>query len=147
MDMPLLLGRMADVVRLVPGIMDAHYPAPPTIEDGPRAVIYWGGPEMTHVSYGSGTEQRWLPSATCQLLIPEMGHTPQEFATIEGLITPIVDAFVPETEGWDYMRAASYVDRCEVRTIQSRLQVNYAGHLHYAAELYFSIKFHRSAGS
>ncbi len=144
MDVPAVLTAMAEVIRSVPGVKSAHYPAPNSLSANncPAVVMYWGGTDETMVSdlnVSSGT--MWQPSVMAQILIPRSGDTPQEFASVDALITPIVDAFARPTA--EIPALAGKVHRCHATRIRSSLQLDYAGSAYYVAEINFDIKFHR----
>ena len=142
MDVPELLTAMAARLREVPGIASAHYPAPNYLEaaDCPAVVLYWGGDQDTLIEPDMN-EETWLPAIMARVMVPREGDTPQEFARIDELLTPIVDAFpigtvrLPNTGG--------HVDVLYVNRLRPSLQVGYANHEYYAAEVYFRCKFHR----
>ena len=144
MDVPELLRAMADVIGDVPGIGSASYPAPNTIDEAdlPAVVLYWGGPDETLIDHSNATGGTlWQPSVMAQLLTARVGDTPQEFAVIDALITPIVDAFAVPVNSIPAL--AGKVHRCRVSRIRSSLQIGYGQSQFYAAEFSFDIKFHR----
>ena len=76
-----------------------------------------------------------------QWLVARVGDTPREFATVDSLLTPLVDAFAVPVNTIPAL--AGKVHRCHITRIRSSLQLGYAGHEYYGAELSWSIKFHR----
>lgn len=144
MDVPAVIKAMAEVIRDVPGIKTVHYPAANslTATQCPAVVLYWGGTDETLASdlnVSSGT--MWQPAVMAQVLIPRTGDTPKEFARVDALITPIVDAFARPTA--EIPALAGKVHRCHATRIRSSLQLDYAGSSFYVAEINFDIKFHR----
>ena len=144
MDVPTLLASMSGVIRTVPGIRSAHYPAPNYLDASelPAVVLYWGGADETTIDYSNATSgTMWEPAVMAQLLVAREGDTPQEFAAVDDLITPIVDAFaVPVTS---IPELAGKVHRCRVSRVRSSVMLEYGQSRFYGAELSFSIKFHR----
>ena len=139
---PEIITAMAQVIATVPGISAAHYPAPKIIVAKKEAVLYWGGSGTETLISNDMSQRMWQPSVVAQILTPMQGNTPAEFADIETVITPIVDVFDTAPNH----TLGGLVNRCQVVRVLSTLQVGYAGHDYYAAELHFSIKFHRRAG-
>lgn len=146
MDVPELLAAMAMRIATAPGIATAYYPAPNTIESNqtPAVVLYWGSDEDTTIDHRSGTHQLWLPSVRAQVLVPRKGDTPREFSKVDSVLTGIVDVLVglPNTI---MPGLTGHVDRVLVTRLRPTLQVVYAGSEYYAAEVFFSVKFHRNA--
>jgi hypothetical protein len=144
-----LLAAVAARVATVPGMASGHYPAPNNIEraDLPTAVIYSGSPNAESVILrNTGGGQVWQPAVLVQVLGPREGDTPQEFATIDALILPIVDAF-EERLTVTVNGRTQHIDRCHVTGYRGSMIVAYAGVNHYAAEVYLSIKFRRTRGA
>ena len=144
MDVPTLLTAIASHSETVAGIKSAHYPATNFLNESelPALVLYWGGPDETTIepSNASGGSL-WLPAVMGQLLVARVGDTPREFATVDSLLTPLVDAFAVPVNTIPAL--AGKVHRCHITRIRSSLQLGYAGHEYYGAELSWSIKFHR----
>ena len=144
MNVPELLTAMAARLREVPGIASAHYPAPNYLEaaDCPAVVLYWGGDQDTTIEPDFNTDETWLPAIMARVMVPREGDTPQEFATVDALLTPIVDAF--PVGSVTYLDGLSgHVDVLYVNRLRPSLQVGYGAHEYYAAEVYFRCKFHR----
>jgi hypothetical protein len=144
-----LLAAVAARTASVPGMASGHYPAPNTVEyaDLPAAVVFSGSPNAESVIVrNTGGGQLWEPAVLVQVLGPRAGDTPQEFATIDALILPIVDAF-EERLSVTVNGRTQHIDRCHVSGYRGSMIVNYAGVNHYAAEVYLSIKFRRTRGA
>jgi hypothetical protein len=140
------LKEIANRLEQVPGIKSAHYPAINSIQDKqlPAAIVYSGSPNAESlIERNTGGIQLWTPAVMVQLLGKRVGNTPQEFAAIDALIVPVVDAF---HSGFtvDVDGRPQHIDRVLVNSYRASMQVEYAGHVHYAAEFYLSIKFRRS---
>lgn len=149
MDVPTLLRAMALRIAAVPGVGAAHYPAPDTLNRFPVVVLYWGSDVDTTIERAGSDVSLWLPAIKAQVMGPRTGDsTPKEFATIDNVLTPIVDAFDTGPDGGGVSRILpdlpGHVDRVMVTRIRPTLLITYAGHVHYAAELYFSVKMRRS---
>ena len=142
MNVPELLTAMAARLADVPGVASAHYPAPNNLEasDCPAVVLYWGGDQDTLIEPDMN-EETWLPAIFARVMVPREGDTPQEFAHIDELLTPIVDAFPIGTVRLGGV--TGNVDVLYVNRLRPSLQVGYANHEYYAAEVYFRCKFHR----
>lgn len=139
---PEIITAMAGVIRTVDGISAVHYPAPQTVKQGPDVVLYWGGDGDTAI--GMDLSQRmWEPLVRAHVLTPLKGNTPAEFARIDNLLTPIVDAFDIGSTTQVMPSLAGAVNRCQVVRLRPSLLIEYAGHSYYGAEIYWSIKFHR----
>lgn len=142
---PDVIRAMRPVIAAVSGVNAAHYPAPQTVKQGPDVVLYWGGNATTTITQEM-TRRLWQPVVRAQIITPLRGNTPAEFARIDDLITPIVDAFDAGTPTQVMPSLGGAVDRCQVVEILGSLLIDYAGHQFYGAEIYWSIKFHRRAG-
>ena len=141
---PEILTAMAGVIAGVNGVNAAHYPPPTKIMRGPEVVLYWGSDVDTVIANDMRERRMWTPAVKAQILIAMEGNTPAEFGVIDGLIHPIVDAFDAGTPPQVMPSLSGKVDRCQVERVRPTLMVNYAGHDYYAAELFFTIKFHRN---
>lgn len=143
MDVPELLTAMAARLREVPGVASAHYPAPNYLDGSecPAVVLYWGGDQDTQIGPDFNTDETWLPMLTARVMVPREGDTPQEFARIDALLTPIVDAFPVGTVRLEGV--SGHVDVLYVNRLRPSLEIEYAGHKFYGAEVFFSCKFHR----
>jgi hypothetical protein len=142
---PEILAAMGSKIATVPGIRAAYYPPPKTIPSGPVVVLYWGSDVDTEIS-NDLSQRMWLPAVKAQILTPMKGNTPAEFGVIDNLITPIVDLFDTGPATKVLPTLGGKVDRLQVVRVRPTLQVDYAGSLFYAAELFWSIKYHRRAG-
>lgn len=141
-DVPAILTAMRDVIAAVNGVNACHYPAPKIVNQRREVVLYWGGDADTLVAMDLN-QRMWEPTVRAHILTPMKGNTPSEFAEIDNLITPIVDAFDAGTATQVMPSLNGAVNRCQVVRIRSSLEIVYAGHQYYGAELYWSIKFHR----
>lgn len=141
-NVPELLTAMAARLEDVNGIASAHYPAPNYIDasECPAVVLYWGGDQDTLIEPDMN-EETWLPAIMARVMVPRDGDTPQEFAKVDALLTPIVDAFPIGTVRLDGI--SGNVDVLYVNRLRPSLQVGYADSQYYAAEVYFRCKFHR----
>lgn len=136
---PEIITAMAGVIRTVDGINAVHYPAPQTVKQGPDVVLYW---DETLVSMDL-SQRMWIARIKAHVLTPLKGNTPAEFARIDNLLTPIVDAFDTGSTTQVMPSLAGAVNRCQVvQLLPSRL-VEYAGHNYYGAEIFWETKFHR----
>lgn len=144
LTVPQILAAMAARIAQVPGVNAAYYPGANLIEGHqcPAVVLYWGSDVDTVIDHSGAGQEVWLPAVRAQVLVPRLGDTPAEFGAIDDLLHPIADAFrgrvsdvLPGLDG--------HVDRVLVERLRPTLQVNYAGHEYYCAEIYFSMKFRR----
>lgn len=102
MDFITVIRGVRDVVTAdVDGIRSAHYPAPNNLEavDLPALVLYSGNPEERITINHRTTEQEWGGSMYGQLVTARLGDTPEEFASVDALLTPLVDAFRVDGDG------------------------------------------------
>lgn len=148
MDVPTLLKAIALRISAVDGVGAAHYPAPDTLNRYPEVVLYWGSDVDTTIEW-KGSQGLWLPAIKAQVMGPRTGDsTPKEFAVIDNLLTPIVDAFDTGPDGGGVSRVLpdlpGHVDHVDIVRLRPTLLINYAGHVHYGAELYFSVKMRRA---
>lgn len=141
---PAILAAMAAKIATVDGVNAAHYPPPKTIMRGPEVVLYWGSDVDTVIANDMRERRMWTPAVKAQILIAAEGNTPAEFGVIDGLIHPIVDLFDAGTTSQVMPTLGGKVDRCQVERVRPTLMVNYGGTDFYAAELFFTIKFHRN---
>ena len=139
---PEIITAMAGVIRTVDGVNACHYPAPQKITFKCEVVLYWGGQVPTNISMDMN-QRMWQPYVRAHILTPMKGNTPAEFAVIDNLITPIVDAFDTGTATQVMPSLGGAVNRCQVVDILGSQQIDYAGNQHYGAEIIWSIKFHR----
>jgi phage gp37-like protein len=142
---------MASVIRAVPGVAAAHYPAPDALETSPAVVLFWGGTdEATTIDHGP--DQQWVATVLARVLVAHLGDTPSEYARIDELITPIVDAFAAdgsdetavERTGWFGGTASGHVSRVLPVRVRPSLRTTYAGEACYAADIVFDVKVHRN---
>lgn len=141
------LAAIAERLRSVDGITTAHYPAPNALNDAalPAAVVYSGSPTGESTIGRDLGSQVWTPAVMVHLYGKRVGNTPQEFAAIDRLIVPVVDAFTgPLTVDVD--GTPQHIDRVLVSGYRGTLTLGYAGQEHYGAEFYLSIKFRRAGG-
>lgn len=143
---PEIITAMAKKIATLPEVKAAHYPAPKTIPHGPTVVLYWGGDDDTVISNDLSKARLWLPRVMAQVLTPMKGNTPAEFATIDGLLTPITDLFDAGTVTKVLPSLAGKVDRLQVVGLRPSQEIIFAGHQFYGAVIKWDIKFHRRAG-
>lgn len=150
MDLPRVIRGMASVIREVPGVAAAHYPAPDALETSPVVVLFWGGTdEATTIDHGP--DQLWVAMVLARVLVTHQGDTPSEYARIDELITPIVDAFATdasdetaiERTAWFGGTASGQVSRVLPVKVRPSLRTTYAGKPCYAADIEFDVKIHR----
>lgn len=138
------LARLAHYAGLVTGLK-ADYPAPATVA-APALVLFWDETQISEMS-----EQVWLMQAKGQLMVAQKGNTSGEIARADRFIAPLVDAFSPNAadKGAFWLRTddGDRVDFCQVARVVPSLEIGYAGHSYYGAELYWSIKLRRYQGS
>lgn len=126
--------------------LKASYPAPPTVT-APHLVLFWDETDLDEMD-----EQTWLMSVKGQLMCSLTGNTTGEILRADPFIARIADAFSangPRPRNAYHLRSATDpgVDYCRlVRVIPSQV-IGYAGHTYYGAELFWSIKLRRFAGS
>ena len=150
LTVPVILTAMAARIRKVDGIVDAFYPAKNQVQNSPAVALYWSGPQNTRIEHGTGG-QMWIVSVKAQVLGNRQGNdTPAEFARVDNLLTPIVDAFAVDPDGHGVNSILDFpadidgrVSRVLLTDLRPSLQIQYAGVIYYAAELYWDIKFHR----
>lgn len=139
------LTQLAFYAGLVTGLT-THYPMPPTIA-GPSLVLYWDETDVSEMD-----EQTWLMAVKGHLMVAETGNTKGEVLRADPFIAQIADAFSPNAappRDAYHLRSATDpgVDYCRfVRVVPSQV-IGYAGHSYYGAELFWSIKLRRFAGS
>ena len=140
------LAQVAYYAGQVTGLK-ATYPAPPTLTP-PQIVIFWDETDISEMD-----EQTWLMSVKGQLYGSSLtGNTTGEILRAEPLVVQIADAFSPNSappRNAYHLRTETDpgVDYCRlVRVVPSQV-FTYAGHQYYGAELYWSIKLRRFAGS
>ena len=147
-DVPEILAELAAYLATVPGIASAHYPAPNVLDadDCPAIVLYWGGPEPTRLeaSNASGGTM-WLPTVLARIYTPRAGDTPQEFARVDSLVTPVIDALNVPVKAMN-LSLTGHVDRITATSVSPTLEIGYAGSTYYGAEIVISMKFHRKIG-
>jgi hypothetical protein len=140
------LTQLAYYAGQVTGLV-AHYPAPPDAIAAPALVVFWDETDISEMD-----EQTWLMSVKGQLMVALTGNTKGEILRADPLIARIADAFSPNAaapRNAYHLRSATDpgVDYCRfVRVVPSQV-IGYAGHAYYGAELFWSIKLRRFAGS
>lgn len=137
---------MATVVTAVSGLVKAHYPAPPALEGSPSMILDPHASEWTITHLPDG--QEWAGQVVGHLLMTHESNTPGEFMRMDGLITPIADAFANDANGYPpaYRLAGldgGDVDRCFFVRSGPRFQTTYAGEPCYAIDLFFDVVFKR----
>lgn len=149
---PELLAAMATYIGTVPGIRAGIYPPPPMLQASqlPAVVLLWDSDlGATQIAHGGDT-QMWTPAIMGQLVVAMEGDLEREIPVVDELVTPLADAFGidPETGigvAPDRMTGLSgHVDRCLLTEVRPGQSFGFAGHEYYGANLYFSIKFHRT---
>ena len=148
MIVPDVLAAMAARIGQVAGVADAFYPAKNQLAGTPAVALYWNGPLNTRIEHTTGG-QMWIVSLKAQVLGNRMGNdTPAEFARVDNLITPIVDAFAidPDGHGANAILPGlpDTVSRILPVEVRPSLAISYAGVTYYGAEIYFDCKFHRT---
>lgn len=142
-DVPTILRAMAAHATTVPGIKRGVYPPENIINarECPALVFYWAGDEDTVLMPSSASGGvMWLPQVKAQLLAaPRRGDTVPEFALSDSLLTPIVDAYTRPSREWP-----RGTDAVTVTRLRPSLLIDYAGSTYAGAEIFFSLKFHRS---
>ncbi len=139
------LTQLATYADTVLGVR-AYYPAPPTVV-APALVLFWDETDVSEMD-----EQTWLMSVKGHLMVAETGNTKGEIMRADPLIAQIADAFSPNAavpRNAYHLRSTTDtgVDYCRfVRVVPSQV-IGYAGHSYYGAELFWSIKLRRFAGS
>lgn len=144
MDVPTLLTALADYIRTIPGVASAYYPAPNALnaDECPAVVMFWGGVDETTVDHSNASGGTlWLPGVMGRVYIPRAGESPQEFAKVDAMVTPLVDAFAVPVASIPGL--AGEVHRCRINRIRPMLETTYAGQQFVCAEFSFDIKFHR----
>jgi hypothetical protein len=150
---PDLIRAIRDVIAAdVPGVGTAHYPAPNTLNQTPAVVLYWSGNEPTSITHQSGQEQMWTGPVIGHLLTARVGNTPQEFARVDDLIVPLVDAFAMDADGQTvterHPELFGYgVYHCLLTRVMPTQAIPYAGHDYYGAELTWTFRLDRDTGS
>ena len=153
MRVPALIAAIRDTVAEVPGIGAAYYPAPNTLgQRMPAVILYWDGDEPTAITHQDGAEQMWIGTVTGHLITSRVGNTHQEFARVDDLITPIVDAFAMDAGGRAVTerhpeRFGYGVYRCLLTRARPTQSIPYAGHEYYGAVLTWEYRLDRTTGS
>ena len=154
MRVPALIAAIASVVDDVPGVARAYYPAPNALKAGtlPVVVLYWTGNEPTTITHQADAEQMWVGTVTGHLITARAGDTPQEFARVDDLIVPIVDAFAMDADGQTVVerhpeRFGYGVYRCLITAVNPTQRIPFAGQDYYGAELVWSFRLDRRTGS
>jgi hypothetical protein len=140
------LARVAYYAGQVTGLK-ADYPAPPTLTP-PQIVIFWDETDLEEMD-----EQVWLMRVKGQLYGSAMtGNVKGEILRADPFIVKLADAFSPNSappRNAYHLRSATDpgVDYCRLTRIVPSQVLGYAGGSYYGAELYWSIKLRRFAGS
>src|SRR5690349_19730934 len=95
MDVPEMMRHMAAYIRTLPEFRSAYDAPPNTLDraDLPAVVLFWDGEEDTTVQPDMNAFL-WLPVIRARIYAAAReGDTPQEFATGNALVTPLVNAF------------------------------------------------------
>lgn len=141
----MLMGAMAAYITST-GLATGFHEPPPGLEraDLPAVVLFWDGEEGTTLAAEHGRDM-WLPVIRARLYGAAMeGDTPQEFATINRIITPLVNAFHAGGLPNMYLSGLDgHVDRLRVTRINPSLELTYGNQQYLGADLFFGAKFHR----
>src|SRR5690606_25567352 len=96
-------------------------------------------------------EQQWAGTLTGHLVTARKGNTPQEFAAVDDLIVPIVDAFAVDSAGRSVVerQPARFggVVRCIVTAARPTQEIEFAGQPYYGAVLTWTYRIDRTTGS
>lgn len=139
------LAQLAYYAGRVTGLK-AEYPAPPTPVP-PSLAIYWDETAISEMD-----EQTWLMSVKGQFAGSALKGNPRgEILRADPYIALIADAFSPNAADRSayFLRSATDtgVDYCRLARVAPSQVITYAGHEYYGAELFWSIKLRRFAGS
>ena len=146
MNLTDVAASMATVIAEVPSLVRAHYPAPDRLDGSPSLILDPHASEWTITHMPDG--QEWAGQIVGHLLMTHESNTPGEFARMDGLVTPIADAFSNGPDGYPpHYRLAGLdggeVDRCFFIRSGTRFQTTYAGEPVYAIDLFFDVVFRR----
>lgn len=121
------------------GLKSAHYPAPSSQPNTPALILWLRGSSIVH-----GSDQLWLLTIEGWLLTEEDPGLHKAVPVVDGLITPIVDAFGVGSPNW---ALGHQVDFCEVRswTIPEGAMV-WNNTSYYLAKIVWNVKVHRQPG-
>jgi hypothetical protein len=131
----------------VPGVKSAFYPFPNKLEraDCPAVVVE---PVESLIDHGTN-DQKWESTIKLTIMEPRNGETPKEFARVNELATPVVDAFLTDPDGRGVRRVVpglrGVVNKISASRVVYSVQVSY-GTQYAAAEVYLDVKFHRTPG-
>lgn len=146
MDVPMIARAMAAKIATVPGIKGSRYPVPDRIDRTPFVLLYWGSPDTRTRIENDMRGRMWLVPIRAEILIARLGDTPAEIAEADALVTPIVDLFDIGPASSVLSGLDGHVDRCQVTTLETSVEITYAGHKHYGAVIEWQVKFHRRPG-
>lgn len=151
---PSLISAIRDVLPTVDGVKRAYYPAPGQLQDSdlPAVVLYWGAPDGdTLITHESLNDQMWVPVIRGDLMVAQLGETAKEFAQVDALLTPIVDAFAMDGEGISITDRdpafGARIYQCQIERLRPTQQILYAGHSYYGAQIFWSCRLDRVTGS
>lgn len=148
---PELITDLATVMRTVPGIAAAEYPAPNVIDVSPTVVFYWGKGEDNRVIHQSAGHQVWEGAILARILVTHQNDTPSEFARIDDLVTPIIDLFGIDQDGLSIIERSLVfgkgVSKLLPELMRNSLNVPYAGQKCYATDIVFDYRIDRTTGS
>ena len=156
MHLPAFIAAIRDVVAAdVDGIKGVHYPAPNNIEaiETPALVLYAGSPDADiQILHKGPGEQEWTGTIRGQLITAREGDTPEEFARIDDLLTPLVDAFGVDGDGGTVIERhpdlfGYGVYQCLITRQRPTLLIEYGALRFYGAEIFWSFRFDRITGS
>ena len=128
------------------GTGNAFYPAPGSLAGNPNLLLFWGDTGIT-----LGGFQDWRIQVKGQLLVSLRNKLPTDIAKADPLIVPIVDAFAPNTDGYNLKanNTNPLVDYCRVERVIPSLVIEFpggSGSFYYGAELFWGIKLLRFTG-
>lgn len=155
MQLPTLIRAIRDVAAMdVPGLASTHYPAPNQIDaiEMPALILYAGSPDEDIQITHKTTEQEWVGTIAGHLLTAREGDTPEEFAAVDDLLTPMVDAFSVDADGLSVVerhpeRFGNGVYRCLLTRERPTQLIEYGSLKYYGAVLSWSFRFDRAPGS
>lgn len=128
------------------GLLQSYYPAPNSLSETPAVVVFAGlGVDTPMLS-----EQQWEHEIRVQVMTAAKGRLAAEINSIDPLIEPITDHFVPGSDAYHLRQAGSdaMVHRCyPVLPYEAGEIINYAGVDYVAITIYFNVKTHRFAGA
>lgn len=139
------LHQFAAYAARVPGIREAHYPAPAALPKSRSVIVHWGGLRLL-----GSEEQTWILYLRAHLVSHRLGDTAKEISEIDSLVPPLIDAFAAGTPGFHLTSPDGLiVDSCGFRAdveAPFNAQMGYGGHQYYGHELPFVIQLRRFRG-